>query len=324
MLILRYDLRVPLQFGTSAADQYAACLEQCRWGDRLGLDMVVLSEHHGVDDGFLPAPVAMAAAIGAATTRIGINISALLVTMHDPVRLAEELVVADLVSGGRVSVILGTGYRQEEFDMAGIEFRDRNRLLEEYVGVLRQAWTGEYFERDGRRVRVRPTPKTPGGPLLMLGGSTEGAARRAARLRCLFSAASSDPALAEAYYDECALVDFRGFAIVPPNAPGFVHVSADPERDWARVGPHALHEAQTYDSWQRPGQHSVVHVEAPGTLDAVKASGVYRVVTPEECVALYAEFGALILHPLMGGIPPELAAESLDLFERKVLPQLRP
>jgi alkanesulfonate monooxygenase SsuD/methylene tetrahydromethanopterin reductase-like flavin-dependent oxidoreductase (luciferase family) len=325
VLILRYDLRVPTHLGADAATQYAACLEQVRWGDRIGLDMVVLSEHHGVEDGFLPSPVTMAAALGAATTRIPISISALLITMHDPVRLAEQLATADLVSGGRVSAILGTGYREEEFEMAGIAFRDRNRILDEYLGVLRQAWTGEYFEWQGRRVRVRPTPKTPGGPFLLLGGSSESSARKAARMGMFFSPADSDGAVIAAYNDECATVGFAGFAMAPPKSlAGFVHVSDDPERDWPKIFPYALHEAQTYESWQRPGQTSAVQVHGASTLGDIKASGIYRVVTPDECVEMYQSVGALILHPLMGGIPPELAQESLSLFESAVLPRLRP
>ena len=325
VIILRYDLRVPTHLGTDAATQYGACLEQVRWGDQVGLDLVVLSEHHGVDDGFLPAPVPLATATGAVTDRIGINISALLVTMYDPIRLAEELAAADLVSGGRVSVILGTGYRQEEFDMAGISWRDRNRILEEYVAVLRQAWTGEYFEWRGRRIRVRPTPKTPGGPFLLLGGSSQASARRAARMKMFFSPADSDESVIAAYNDECSKLGFAGFAMAPPkDLAGFVHVSNDPERDWHRIAPYALHEAQTYASWQRAGQQSAVSLKHVSTTNDLRRSGVYRVVTPTECVEMYRSVGALVLHPLMGGIPPELAQESLDLLESAVLPVLRP
>ena len=327
MIIMRYDLRIPPASspaaGVTASGQYGAMLDQVRWADRTGLDMVVLSEHHGTDDGFMPAPVTLAAAVGAATERIGINISAALVIMHDPVRLAEQLATADLVSKGRVSVICGTGYRQEEFEMAGLEFSKRFGVLEETVRVLRDAWTGEYFEYLGRRVKVRPLPHTPGGPLLMMGGSTPVAARRAARLRCFFQAANDDPAVAEAYNDECQKVGFQGFVILPPKAPGFVHVTEDPERDWDRLAPYVMHEAQTYAEWQRPGQSSVVHVHNSSTLDDVKASGVYAIVTPDECVDLARRFGMLTMHPLMGGIPPQIAEESLSLLEHKVLPVLR-
>jgi len=100
-------------------------------------------------------------------------------------------------------------------------------------------------------------------------------------------------------------------------------VSEDPERDWARIAPHALYDAQTYAAWQTPDQRSQVHVEARDAAE-LRKSGVYRVVTPDECVALAEETGQVLFHPLMGGLPPALGWESLELFARKVLPRLRP
>lgn len=317
---IRYDLRRPPFATTPHGALYQACLEQCRWADRLGLDTCVLSEHHGVDDGFMSAPVTLAAAIAGCTTRLQINIAAILLPLHDPVRLAEQLAVVQLVSGGRLSCVAGLGYRHEEFAMAGVERAQRGRLLEEYVGVLRRAWTGEAFEWRGRTVRVTPPPPTP--PPLLIGGSTEKAARRAARLHAGFFPAVADAKLTAAYEEECARVGFQGFAMLP-GGPGFVHVSDDPERDWAKIGPHALYDAETYASWQTPGQRSAVHVEGR-TVDDVRRSGVYQVLTPDECVRLAEETGRVILHPLMGGISPELAWQGLELFERAVLPRITP
>src|SRR5262249_55084866 len=146
-----------------------------------GADLAVLSEHHGVDDGYLPAPLTLAAAIAGRTKNLRINIAAILVPLHDPVRLAEQLAVLDLLSGGRVGFVAGLGYRQEEFDMAGIDRKERGQLLDESVRVLRQAWTGEPFQWRGRTIRVTPKPQSP--PMILIGGSTAGAARRAARLQ---------------------------------------------------------------------------------------------------------------------------------------------
>src|SRR2546427_7231592 len=181
MIGLRYDLRAPSFCSVTHADLYAACLEQCAWADRLGLDFVVLSEHHGVDDGYLPAPLTLAAAIAGRTKSIRINVAAVLVPLHDPVRLAEELAVLDLASASRVGFVAGLGYRDEEFAMAGVDRKARGRLLEEYVDVLRRAWTGEPVEWRGRTIRV--TPKPPSEALMLVGGSTAAAARRPARLR---------------------------------------------------------------------------------------------------------------------------------------------
>ena len=319
MIGLRYDLRAPSFGRTTHAEMYQACLDQCAWADEHGFDFVALSEHHGVDDGFLPAPVTMAAAIAGRTRRIPISIAAILLPLHDPIRLAEQLAVLDLVSGSRVSFVMGLGYRHEEFAMAGVDRKQRGRLLDEYVDVLRKALTGEPFEWRGRTVRVTPRPRS--APMILIGGSTEAAARRAARLRAGFYPAIGDPRLAEAYNEECARVGFQGFVSLP-RGPGFVHVSEDPERDWARIAPHALYDAQTYAAWQTPGQRSAVHVEARNA-DELRRSGVYRVVTPEECLRLAEETGQVLLHPLMGGIPPALGWEGLRLFTTEVLPRLR-
>src|SRR5260221_2019176 len=208
MVGIRFDLRVPSFATTTHAQLYQACLDQCAWADALGLDFVVLSEHHGVDDGYLPAPLTLAAAIAGRTKKIRINVAAVLVPLHDPIRLAEQLAVLDLASGGRVGLVAGLGYRHEEFAMAGVDRTQRGKLLEEYVTVMRKAWTGEPFEWRGRTVRVMPKPASP--PVLMVGGSTEKAARRAARLHCGFFPAIGDVKLKDIYEEECAKVGFKG------------------------------------------------------------------------------------------------------------------
>ena len=320
MVGLRFDLRVPPFARTTHARQYAACLDMCEWADAQGFDVVAISEHHGVECGYMSSPVTLAAAIAARTQRLAINVAAVLVPLHDPIRLAEQLATAALVAGGRLSFVAGMGYRHEEFEMAGVERAARGRLFDEYVGVLRQAWTGEPFTWRGRVVRVTPAPASP--PPVLVGGSTPKAARRAARLRCGFFPAVGDPELARIYHDACAAGGFEGGFVVLPGGPGFVHVTRDPEGDWRRIAPHALYDARTYDEWQTPGQRSAVHVAAT-TEEEVRRSGVYRVVTPGECIEIAEQHGRVLLHPLMGGIDPELGWASLRLFAEEVLPRIR-
>ena len=327
MLGLRCDLRVPEFASTTHARQYATALDMAAWADRLGFDAVILSEHHGAPDGYLPAPLTLAAAILGRTPRIAVNISAMLVPLHDPVRLAEQLAVIDLCGPGRLSVVAGLGYRSVEFEMAAVDRTQRGRLLEEAVGVLQQAWTGEPFTWRGRDIVVTPKPATPGGPLVMIGGSTEIAARRAARLRCGFSPAVGDPHLVEVYSQESAALGFETGFCALPSGPGFVYVADDPDAAWETIGPFALFDAQTYESWQEGPQRSAVDVKGARTWHDVRASGVYQILTPDECVALAQDAagpGMVLLHPLMGGLPPELGWESLELFEREVLPRVRP
>ena len=320
MVGIRFDLRVPSFAKTTHAEMYKACLDQAEWADRLGLDILVLSEHHGVEDGFMSSPVTLAAAIAGRTKTIQINLAAILVPLHDPIRLAEQLATAALVSGGRVGFVAGLGYRQEEFEMAGVDRKRRGTLMEEAVEAMRKAWTGEPFEWRGRTVRVTPAPPSP--PMVLIGGSTEKAAKRAAKLRAGFFPAIGDQRLADIYNEECQRLGFHGGFVSMPNGPGFVHVSENPERDWQRIAPHVLYDAQTYAAWQTSDQRSQMHVEG-NTLDDVKKSGAYTVLTPDDTVKLAEETGRIILHPLMGGMEPALGWESLKLFEQKVLPRIR-
>jgi hypothetical protein len=101
----------------------------------------------------------------------------------------------------------------------------------------------------------------------------------------------------------------------------FVHVSDDPDRAWASIAPHALHESNSYARWLNAAGNSGPYAEADDA-DALRASGNYVVMTPDECVEFANSRGALTLHPLMGGLDPDLAEESLSLVESAVLPRV--
>ncbi len=324
-IALRYDLRRAPFSSASHTELYAACIEQSAWAEQnSAADIVVLSEHHGVEDGFCPSPFTVAAAIGARTSRLPITIAAVLLPLHDPVRLAEQAIVCDLITGGRVSFVAGIGYRSDEFQMAGIERGQRTKLLEEYVDVIRKAWTGEPFEWRGRTIRVTPKPHSP-APTMMIGGGVEAAARRAARLRLPFMPSIADEALIEAYNDEAAKIGFTGGFAILPKAAGFVHVTDDPDKAWAEIGRYAWYDADTYRSWQDNTRSQVT--TKVNDVDALRAEGIYRIVTPDECLALAEELGpmgTITLHPLMCGMPLEMGWSSLELFRAKVLPRLRP
>ena len=99
----------------------------------------------------------------------------------------------------------------------------------------------------------------------------------------------------------------------------------DPERTWAQIGDYLLYEAQTYASYQTPGQHSTPMVDA-STVDDLKASAQIVVGTPDQVVEIAATIppmGALTFNPLAGGLPPALAWESLELFASEVHPRLK-
>src|SRR5215204_3568129 len=191
--VVRFDLRRAPFSPLSEAELHRHMIEMCEWADDHAFDSIVISEHHGVD--FIAAPLAMAGMILGRTRRASVTVSALLVPLHDPVRLAEDIATLDVLSGGRLHVVAGAGYRHEEFAMAGVDRRRRGALLEEFVATMIRAWSGEPFEWRGRTIVVTPKPESDPMALLILGGSVKAAAERAARLRLGFATMSKDPAL---------------------------------------------------------------------------------------------------------------------------------
>ena len=120
-ICMRQDFRAP-EFGpASQREIYAAALDQYVWADRNGFDLLVLSEHHGVDDGWQPAPLTVAAAVLGMTERARVMISVVVLPLHDPIRVAEQIAVLDNIAPGRLWVVFGVGYRVPEFEMAGME-----------------------------------------------------------------------------------------------------------------------------------------------------------------------------------------------------------
>jgi alkanesulfonate monooxygenase SsuD/methylene tetrahydromethanopterin reductase-like flavin-dependent oxidoreductase (luciferase family) len=319
---IRFDLRDPGFSGVPPTERYAAAIDMAEWADRLGFVSVTLSEHHGSPDGYLPSPLVMAAAVAARTERITIQIAAMVAPFHDPLRLAEDAAVVDLLSGGRLELVVANGYVAEEFAMFGVPMGERVARTTEMVEALRGAWRGEPFEFRGRTVQVTPRPHRRRGPKLALGGSGDAAAKRAARLGVSFR--PSNAAAWTTYRAERIALggsdpgDFYGADTTA------TFLSTDVDATWEAIGPYLLHEANAYGAWAAAGGADTGY-RAAADVDELRASGQYRVRTPDDLVAdltAAAPFGFALFHPLMGGIPPALGWESLRLLEHEVLPHL--
>ncbi|HTQ46047.1 MAG TPA: LLM class flavin-dependent oxidoreductase [Polyangiaceae bacterium] len=323
MFLMRFDLRAP-EGGAPAADLYRAALEMAEWGEQHGCLGVQVSEHHASPDGYLPAPLVLAAAIAGRTRRLPIQVAALLLPLHDPIELAEQMAVLDLTSAGRVSYVLALGYRPEEYAMFGRDLGVRGRRMDACLTALRRAFSGEPFEFEGRPVRVLPRPATPGGPLLFLGGGSPAAVRRAARFGLGMITQGGDASLAALYRAECERHGTKpGFFLDPPaDAVTSAFVADDLDAAWQRLGPHILHDARMYASWLAAG--AAVSRSDARSVEELRAAGrPYRIFTPDEAIAWVRARGPLLLQPLCGGIPPDVAWEHLELLAQRVLPALR-
>jgi alkanesulfonate monooxygenase SsuD/methylene tetrahydromethanopterin reductase-like flavin-dependent oxidoreductase (luciferase family) len=178
--------------GESYDKAYREGIELAAEASRLGFHSVWASEHHGEADGYCPSPVVACAALAVAAPncRIGQAVALAPLSGH-PLRLAEDLAVVDNLSGGRVEIGLGQGYRPAEFGMFGWPYVRRTSAFEESLDILEKAWTGEPFSYEGRSYKVqrgllRPPPVKPGRPPLWIGAAHPKGRARAVRRRAGF------------------------------------------------------------------------------------------------------------------------------------------
>ena len=302
------------------AARYQAAIEMAVYAEEHGFDTVNLEEHHCADNGWLPAPLMLAAMIVARTKRVRVSVTALLATLYDPIRLAEDVAVLDLVSGGRFTFTAGLGYRPIEYHATGKSWADRGRLMDELIETLLKAWTGEPFEYNGETIRVTPTPLSRPHPFFLVGGMSKAAARRAARFGLPFYPPQHQPELEKLYAEELARHGKKGFYLHPGEGNSMLVVEADPERAWQELAPYFLRELQEYGSWKvdgvpRPSEEDV------DSIEGLRAQKRFEILTPDQARDTLASGRrpTVVLHPLAGGVPLDRAWQQLETFSNDVL-----
>ena len=313
MLTLRFDMRAPA-FGASTPDLYAAAIDMCAWAETRGASMAVLSEHHGTDDNHLPAPLLLASAIASRTERLTILLAALVLPFCDPIRLAEEIAVLDIVSKGRVAYVFGVGHRADEYQHFGLEVSHRGKTADATLALLLRLLQGEVVVEGDRRIHVTPPTISPTGPRFFIGGGSLAAAERAGRFGLDMLAQGDVPGLGEAY--ERACVDSGhgvGRVQLPdPTAPTVVFVADDLDAAWEQLGPHLLHDAITAASY-RHDEHAVASISQAQTVDELRAlGGPYRILSSHEATEYIGQGKPLPLLPLCAGLAPDVAWPYLE------------
>jgi probable F420-dependent oxidoreductase len=162
-------------------------IAEAELAESLGFDSCFFGEHHQDRDGFLPSPLIVATAVAARTKTLRVGTSVILLPLHHPVRIAEDVITLDLVSKGRIVLGVGIGYQADDFRAFGVPFEDRMRRFEESVEIIRLCWAGERFSFRGKHytledVQITPRPFQKPGPPLWIGASVPAAARRAGRI----------------------------------------------------------------------------------------------------------------------------------------------
>lgn len=306
------------------AERYRQALEMAAFADSAGFDAINLEEHHSADNGWLASPLTMASMIAARTERARISVCALLITLYDPVRLAEDIAVIDVISRGRFSFIAGQGYRELEYHAVDKNWDDRGEAMDHCLQTLIKAWSGEPFDYKGETVRVSPTPVSRPHPMMLVGGMGKNAARRAARFGLPFYPPSKMPELEALYYAELDKQGKQGFVMCPDEDSSVLFIHQDPERAWRELGQHFLQEVKEYSSWKRAGIPRPLETDSE-SIAALRADGFFEIISPDQCLQRFnnkPDYTAC-LHPLVGGMPLDEAWNCLTLYKEQVLAPLR-
>jgi alkanesulfonate monooxygenase SsuD/methylene tetrahydromethanopterin reductase-like flavin-dependent oxidoreductase (luciferase family) len=310
-----FDMRAP-DWGTPRQPLYAAALDMIAYADEIGVPRINLMEHHGSDDGYLPCPFVLGGAAAARTRRCRLSLGAVVLPLHDPVKIAEQIAVLDIISGGRLEIIFGAGYVPSEFAAFGVSLKERGKRMDEGIDIVLRALHGERFTApDGRPVFVRPLPIQRPEDIVSVGGGVEASAKRAARFGLGFVPTRAD--LLDVYAAECRKLGRTPGRVGMPAPPMNAHLSEDPEASWATIKPHVAHVVQAYAKWadEEPGSHSPFR--GLHDVEPLRQAGLFVVWTPDELIAHAVGMephATISMAPLLGGLDPAEGWKSLKLL----------
>jgi alkanesulfonate monooxygenase SsuD/methylene tetrahydromethanopterin reductase-like flavin-dependent oxidoreductase (luciferase family) len=300
---MKLGMILPIQsLAVDLAQLWEELREEVAAAEEAGFDAVFLPEFHQAHGGAFVSPLLLGAGLLQGTQRIRFGSAVLATPLHHPVRLAEDIIMLDWITRGRVIVGLGIGHQVPDFEAYGVDRSARAAITEEIVAIVEKCFTGEPFEFTGEHFSLRAhlTPRsytTPRPPIWMGSHSAAGLAR-AGRLadRWMCDPERSVEVVAR-------LADtYRAAAQAAGRTPqvalfreGWVGESrAECEQIWA---PHALavhrlyYNVGVYDKRFEPWVDEVKERSA-FTLERL-APGRFLYGSPEEVLATLREWGEL-------------------------------
>ena len=314
---LYFDLRNPPPWARPWPDLYARSLDVIAEAERLGAGAIWVTEHHLFEDGYLPQPLTFLAAVAARTNRVRIGTAVLIAALRPAMQIAEDAAVVDVLSGGRLELGLGAGYRVPEYEAYGADIVHRFSTTDARVREVRRL-----LDEGG----VTPPPVQRPVPMWAGYMGPQGA-RRAGRLGVglmSLDARLLDPyrdGLAEGGHDEASA---RMAGVVS------ILVADDPDAAWERVAPHLAYQVDSYRRYAVEGTGRPP--PRPVDLERARAGGgvvpPLEVLTPADAITrIRARTVGLPVTDVwcwasIANMPDDLVDRHVELLCREVAPAL--
>jgi alkanesulfonate monooxygenase SsuD/methylene tetrahydromethanopterin reductase-like flavin-dependent oxidoreductase (luciferase family) len=311
------DLRNPPQWRRPWPEHYQSVLARLTAADELGIDSIWLTEHHLFEDGYLPQPLTFAAALAVRTRRVRLGTAILQAPLRTSIDIAEQSALVDVLSGGRLELGLGAGYRVPEWNAFGVDGTHRYELLEDRAREVRRLWDeGE----------ITPSP-VQGRPPIWIGGEGPRAARMAGRLGEGLLALL--PALLPVYRES---LERSGHDPESARMSGCANLilADDPEHAWSIIRPHLDYQWNSYARYAAEGTAASPEYLDPDRLrtDGLPILPRFAVSTPQDAARVLHEW----LDPLpvdhvyfwdsIAAMPDELASRHAELLATELAPLL--
>lgn len=321
-----YDFRNPPNWRQPWSEYYAQLLDTIEWTEALGFGGAWVPEHHLADDGYIPSPLIVLAAIAARTKSMRLGTSVALAPLYNPVRFAEDCAVLNILSGGRLEMGVAIGFRRREFEALGVDVTKRGRMFDEWLDIVTRLWAGETVDSEGpffpvQGAKVMP-PVEPGRIPLYIGGFGEKMIERGMRYGDGYIGSP------EMFQNFDAMLEAQGGA--PGSAKARISgmmtaVAHDPVKALDELAPYYLHVANSYAEWALEDKPQGANGKKPMSLEEFKASGQLKVLTPEQAIAMFREMQERMPldHYMMTyppGFPRERFREYAELFAKEVIP----
>lgn len=327
--------------GQSLAELYRDHLEEAVLAEELGFDAVWASEHHFSPDAWSPAPFPFLSAVAARTRRVRLGTYVLLLPLHNPLRIAEDVAVLDNLSNGRVDLGVGVGSSPREFKTFGVPIENRLGRTFEALRIIEKCFAGEEFSHAGKYydfpdVHMTTTPvQRPGPPILVAAMGPQSVAWTARRGYHMAAGAGRGhdyylAALRQHGHDPAS----KTIASIPIR----VHVADTREAAWDDVEP-GLHQVLHFyrnhgspDSGTRGTEPLGPRLPPVGEFRHIPEIGhggaPFAVGTPDEALRFLEPFRgrglthlALNLH--QPGQSSQSVRRSMRLCARELMPEIR-